>query len=126
MPTRAQRPHLPETSPGQLAAAQAWNGGLVGTGNKAADTPAVVPCTVGACGTPVTGDLAPVTGMVQVRGSADGAAAHWYCDGRCAGIARARADLRAIPMRPDTTPPPAVRRRGRPSRHAPVRGGDPR
>ncbi|MBK3572633.1 hypothetical protein JHN63_02095 [Streptomyces sp. MBT65] len=126
MPTRAQRPRLPETSPGQLAAAQAWNDGLVGTGRKSADTPVVEPCAVAACGTPVTDPLAPVTGMVEVRGSADGAAAHWYCDGRCADIARARADLRAIPMRPDTPPPPAVRRHGRPPRHPQVRGGDPR
>ncbi|MEV0477873.1 hypothetical protein [Streptomyces prunicolor] len=117
MPTRAQRPRLPETSPGQIAAAQAWNAGMVGTGRKATDMPAVQPCTVDACGTPVTDARAPIAAMVQVCGSADGADAHWYCDGRCAAIARARAEIRAIPTRPDIEPdnPPG---RGQPPRHA--------
>lgn len=116
MPTRAQRPRLPETSEGQRKAAQTWNEGqLNGTPRKSADTPVVAVCMVDACGSPVTGPARP-TGMVEVRGSEEGAAAHWYCDGRCAAIASARAEIRAIPMRPRTDPVP-VPRRGRTHRY---------
>ncbi|EGX60142.1 hypothetical protein SZN_09476 [Streptomyces zinciresistens K42] len=94
------RPQLPETSPGQLRAKQAWNAGLIGTGRDSAGLPVVAPCTVGACASPAVSDQAPAAGLVQVAGSADGAAAHWYCNGRCAAIARARAELRTIPTRP--------------------------
>jgi len=88
------RPRLPETSPGQIKARLAWNAGLTGTGRKPAGAPVVDTCTVDLCGTPASGRRPPQPGMVQVRGAADGAAAHWYCEGRCAAIARAHADLR--------------------------------
>lgn len=117
MPTRAQRPRLPETSDGQRQAALAWNQGLTGTPRPPDETTVVEVCTAVACGSPATGSDSPSNGMVEVRGSTDGAAAHWYCDGRCAAIARARAELRAIEMRPDTEPD-APPRRGRPPRHA--------
>lgn len=100
MPTRAQRPRLPEVSEGQRKAQLAWNGGQTGKSRPTADTPVVETCTLEDCGTPVIGRRPPVKGMVQVRGAADGAAAHWYCPTRCAAIARARAELRAIPTRP--------------------------
>lgn len=89
------RPRLPETSPGQLKAKQAWNAGMTGTGRKPAGAPVVDTRRVEECGSPATGGRAPQPGMVRVRGAADGAAAHWYCPGRCAALARARADLRA-------------------------------
>jgi len=100
MPNRAQRPRLPEVSEGQRKARLAWNEGKTGKSRQPADTAAVEACTVDGCGIPAIGRRGPGAGMVQVRGAADGAAAHWYCPGRCAAIARARADLRAIPMRP--------------------------
>jgi hypothetical protein len=100
MPSRRVRPRIPETNEAQKAARQAWNAGLVGQGRPAAERPAFEPCPVDICATPVVGQRPPAAGMVQVPGAADGAAAHWYCHGRCAAIARARADLRAIPMRP--------------------------
>jgi hypothetical protein len=100
MPTRAQRPRLPETSEAQLKARHAWNGGKTGKPRKPADTAAVEACAVAVCGSPVTSDRPPADGMVQGRGAADGAAAHWYCPGRCAAIAHARAELRAISIRP--------------------------
>lgn len=100
MPTRAQRPRLPETSEAQLKARYAWNQGKTGKPRKPADTAVVETCTVDGCGTPVVSRRPPVRDMVQVHGAAEGAAAHWYCPGRCAAIARARAELRAIPMRP--------------------------
>lgn len=100
MPTRDQRPRLPEVSAGQLKARLAWNGGKTGKSRGAADAPVIETCTVEACDTPVIGQRPPVKGMVQIRGAADGAAAHWYCPARCAAIARARAELRAIPTRP--------------------------
>ena len=96
-PTRAQRPRLPETSEGQLKARHAWNEGLAGKPRPPAQTTVVKACTVDGCGTPTSGPHPAA--MVQVRGAADGAAAHWYCVDRCAAIARARADLRAITMR---------------------------
>jgi hypothetical protein len=99
MPSRRVRPRLIVVSEGQKRAQQAWNQGLVGKGRPAAATAAVEPCTVEGCGTPATGQ-APAARMVQVAGSADGAPAHWYCPGRCAVIARTRAELRAIPLRP--------------------------
>ncbi|WP_330349623.1 hypothetical protein [Streptomyces sp. NBC_00582] len=99
MPSRRVRPRIPETSAAQKAAAQAWNKGMVGQGRPAEERPAFEPCPVDGCATPVVGRRPPVAGMVQVRGSADGAAAHWYCPVRCAAIARARAELRAVPDR---------------------------
>jgi hypothetical protein len=96
MPSRAQRPRLPETSKGQLKARQAWNGGLVGESRTPEQTAVVETCTAAGCGSPAT--TRTRAGMVKVRGAADGAAAHWYCEQRCAAIARARADLRSIPM----------------------------
>jgi hypothetical protein len=101
MPSRRVRPKIPETSENQKRAAQAWNAGKVGTGRPASDLPIVDVCTADGCGVPVIGRRAPAAGMVQVRGAADGAAAHWYCPERCAAIARARADIRGITMRPD-------------------------
>ncbi|MGW4300378.1 hypothetical protein ACWEHT_11435 [Streptomyces sp. NPDC004646] len=93
------RPRIPETSPGQKAAQLAWNQGLTGKSRPVATDSVIPVCTVDGCGTPVTGTRPPASGMVRVTGSADGAAAHWYCPARCAAIARARADLRAIPAR---------------------------
>lgn len=91
MPTRprAQRPRLTET-----AAHMAWNGGKTGKPRPPEISPAVEACRVDACGTPADGPH-PGPGMTQVAGAQDGAASHWYCDGRCAAIARARADLRS-------------------------------
>lgn len=103
MPTRAQRPRLPETSEGQLSAKHAWNQGMTGKPRRPEQAAVVETCTVDGCGTP-TGRPRPAAHMVQVRGAADGAAAHWYCPVRCAAIARARADLRAIPLRQDGEP----------------------
>jgi hypothetical protein len=100
MPTRAQRPRLPEVNESQRKSRLAWNQGKTGASRPASDAPVVDVCTVDDCGSPVTGRRSPTAGMIPVRGAADGAAAHWYCPGRCAGIARARADLRAIPVRP--------------------------
>lgn len=100
MATRAQRPRLPEVSEGQRKARLAWNAGQTGASRATADTPVVEACVVDACGTPVTGHRPPSGGLVQVRGAADGAPAHWYCPVRCAAIARARADIRSIVMRP--------------------------
>ncbi|MGW0566129.1 hypothetical protein [Streptomyces tauricus] len=94
MPTRAQRPNYPEATEGQKKARLAWNRGETGTGRKPADHPVVEVCHVEVCGTP-TGGRRPGPGMVQVADAWDGAHAHWYCDGRCAAIARARADLRS-------------------------------
>ena len=89
MPSRRVRPRLPEVSENQRKARLAWNQGLTGS-SRPAD----------GCGTPVVGRRAPAADLDHARGAADGAAAHWYCPGRCAAIARARAELRAIPMRP--------------------------
>lgn len=101
MPTRAQRPWFPETSVGQMQAKAIWNGGKVGKTRTPADHPVTQTCTVDACGSPVVDQFQPpADGMTRVTGSADGAAEHWYCTGRCAAIACARAELRAIPMRP--------------------------
>jgi hypothetical protein len=97
MPSRAQRPRLPETSKAQLKAKHAWNGGLVGTGRAPEQTSVVETCTAQGCGSPAT--TRTRARMVKVRGAADGASAHWYCVKRCAAIARARAELRSIPMR---------------------------
>lgn len=98
MPSRSQRPRLPETSARQRETAKAWNGGLVGESRAPAQTDVVQPCTVDGCGSPATRRSTRAS-MVKVHGSADGSAAHWYCVDRCAALARARADLRAIPMR---------------------------
>jgi hypothetical protein len=98
MPTRAQRPRLPEVSEGQRRARLAWNGGKTGTSVPGATLSVFDVCTADGCGTPVTDSRPPAEGMVQVAGAADGAAAHWYCPVRCTPIARARAELRAIPM----------------------------
>ncbi|MFI5685856.1 hypothetical protein [Streptomyces sp. NPDC051636] len=84
----------------QRQARLAWNKGLTGKGRlPAAATPFEV-CAADGCGTPVVGALPPAAGLVQVRGAADGAAAHWYCPGRCTVLARTRAEIRAIPRRP--------------------------
>ncbi|MEU1275282.1 hypothetical protein [Streptomyces sp. NPDC005799] len=103
MPTPAQRPRLPETSEAQIKARYAWNEGKAGKPRKAADMAVVEPCTVDGCGTPVTDTFRPpADGMTRVTSYADGVAEeHWYCVGRCAAIACARAELRAIPMRSD-------------------------
>ncbi|MFJ4322209.1 hypothetical protein ACIP3A_03685 [Streptomyces tricolor] len=81
MPSRAQRPRIPEVSEAQRRARHAWNGGKTGKAR---------PATTGT----------PPPGMVKVTGSADGAPAHWFCPGRCTVLARTRAELRAIPRRP--------------------------
>ncbi|MCH5677861.1 hypothetical protein [Streptomyces gilvus] len=98
MPTRAQRPRLPETSEAQLKARHVFNGGMNHKPRTTPELAVVEACTVEACGTPaVHSGWPPAEGMVRVKGSADGAAAHWYCPGRCEAIARARAELRAVP-----------------------------
>lgn len=99
MPSRSVRPRIPETTDSQRKARLAWNQGLTGNARQAETTTVVETCTVDACGTPTHGPHRG-TGMVQIHGSQDGAPAHWYCPDRCAAIARARAELRAIPMRP--------------------------
>ncbi|MDX2700338.1 hypothetical protein [Streptomyces ipomoeae] len=91
------RPRLPEVSEKQRKAKLAWNKGLTGPSRGAADLPVVQACTVDGCGTAATGP-APA-GLVPVAGSKDGAPAHWYCAGRCAAIARARADIIAATLR---------------------------
>ncbi|MFJ3794985.1 hypothetical protein ACIPSJ_01715 [Streptomyces sp. NPDC090088] len=101
MPTRAQRPRLPETTPGQLAARQAWNQGLVGASRPADTAMPYEVCTADSCGSPASGLRAPVPGMVQVRDAGQNHGTHWYCPGRCTVLARTRAELRAIPVRPD-------------------------
>lgn len=93
------RPRLPETSEGQRRARLAWNQGRTGKSQSATDTPIVSKCAAENCGTAVTSPRPPTAGMVQVSGAADGAAAHWYCPGRCSAIAQARADLRAVSTR---------------------------
>jgi hypothetical protein len=98
MPARSQRPRLPETSEAQLRAKHAWNQGMTGKPRRPEQTAVLETCTAESCGTPASGPR-PAPRMVQVRGAADGAAAHWYCPDRCAALARARADLRSIPMR---------------------------
>lgn len=100
MPSRRVRPKLPEVSESQRKSRLAWNQGLTGESRPAVERPAFEPCPADGCGVPVVGRRPPTAGMVQVRGAADGAAAHWYCPVRCAAIARARAELRAIPLRP--------------------------
>ena len=95
MPARAQRPRLPEVSETQRQARLAWNEGATGKSRRPADTPVVQACTKDDCGAPAIGPR-PRACMVMVHGSKDGAAAHWFCPGRCTAIARARADLRAI------------------------------
>lgn len=70
--------------------------GKTGKALPPANTPAVESCSVDACGTPAVSRRPPMVAMVRVVGAADGADAHWYCPGRCAAIARARADLRAV------------------------------
>ncbi|WP_369043421.1 hypothetical protein [Streptomyces sp. Midd1] len=99
MPTQAQRPRLTpkgpgEKSPGQKAADAAFKAGR--TGKNLPQSAVVEGCAVDDCGAP-SGPRQrkpPAPGMVRVRGAADGAASHWYCPGRCAAIANARADLR--------------------------------
>ena len=79
MPTRAQRPRLPETTPGRLAARQAWNQGLVGASRPADPVTPYEVCSARSCGSPVVGLRPPVTGMVQVRNAApDSTGTHWY------------------------------------------------
>ncbi|MFJ6659677.1 hypothetical protein ACIQNG_25490 [Streptomyces sp. NPDC091377] len=63
-----------------------------------AEAAAAARCTVDGCGSEATGP-APSAGMVPVTGAGDGAGAHWWCAGRCAVLARTRAELRAVPMR---------------------------
>ncbi|WP_217545610.1 hypothetical protein [Streptomyces sp. GbtcB6] len=101
MPTRAQRPRLPETTPGQLAARQAWNEGLAGASRPTDPVTPYEVCTADSCGSQVTGLRPPARGMVQVRNAAEGNGTHWFCPGRCTVLARIRAELRAVPMRPD-------------------------
>lgn len=86
------------------AARLAWNNGKVGASKPSEDLPLVEPCTVTGCGTPATDDRPPVAGMLRIVGAADGADARWYCPGRCAVLARTRAELRAVPMRRDGEP----------------------
>ncbi|MGW3410296.1 hypothetical protein [Streptomyces sp. NPDC000888] len=94
MPTRAQRPRIPETSDAQRKARLTWNEGKTGKPTKPVISPVVETCHDEVCGTP-TGGRRLGQHMAMVAGSKDGAPSHWYCPGRCAAIARARADLRS-------------------------------
>ncbi|MET9729741.1 hypothetical protein ABZZ79_03440 [Streptomyces sp. NPDC006458] len=98
MPTRAQRPRLPEVSDSQRKARQEWNSGKVGQSRTPADLAVVEVCTVDGCG-----DLAdqprPAAGMVRVEVADSREPARWYCPVRCAAIGRALADLATIPVR---------------------------
>jgi hypothetical protein len=98
MPTRAQRPRLPEVSETQRKARQAWNKGKTGKSRPADSAPVVETCTVGGCGS-LADQPQPDGAMVrvQVAGSTD--PARWYCPGRCAAVGRALADLRSIEHR---------------------------
>ncbi|MER6531193.1 hypothetical protein [Streptomyces sp. NPDC001508] len=100
MRPRAQRPRLPETSARQRKARLAWNGGMTGESRPPAPVAPFEACPVTCCGTPADDQAPPGGGMVQVAGAADGADAHWYCPGRCTVLARTRAELRAVPVRP--------------------------
>ncbi|MER8030645.1 hypothetical protein ABTZ78_17000 [Streptomyces bauhiniae] len=62
--------------------------------------PVIETCLNPDCGTPVVPGQRPSAPMVRVAGSQDGARQHWFCPGRCTGIAQARADLRSIKARP--------------------------
>lgn len=95
MPTRAQRPRLSETSPGQKRAAKAWNGGMTGTSKRPAVIAVVEECTVPGCGADTTVPL-PAASMVRVHVDGTSEPARWYCPGRCAAIGRALAELRGI------------------------------
>lgn len=97
MPSRAQRPRLPEVSEGQLKARHAWNKGLVGKPRPAADTAVVQVCTVDGCGSPAD-QPQPNAAMLRVQVAGSREPARWYCPGRCAAIGRARADLATIPQ----------------------------
>jgi len=95
MPTRAQRPRLPETSAAQKRARQEWNGGKVGAGRAPAAMPAVEACPVDGCGS-LADQPKPSRIMVRVRVAGTGEPARWYCPGRCAAIGRALAEIRSI------------------------------
>lgn len=95
MPTRAQRPRLPEVSATQLQARLAWNQGKTGKGRPAASAPAVETCTVDGCGN-LANQPRPNGSMVRVHVAGSTDPARWYCPGRCAAIGRALADLRSI------------------------------
>lgn len=89
--------------------------------------PVVPVCDATSCGSPAKGLRPPTPGMVQVRDAGTGfAGTYWFCPGRCTVLARTRAELGAIPMRPDSQPAPRTKRRGRPPRHTQVHGGAPR
>ncbi|MEW2451251.1 hypothetical protein AB0896_27460 [Streptomyces parvulus] len=93
MPTRAQRPRIPETSVGQMQAKWAFNSGRTGKPRPQADTAVVEKCTVDGCGTPAY-QYRPAPAMVRVEVPGTGEPARWYCPGRCAAIGRALADIR--------------------------------
>jgi hypothetical protein len=104
MPTDTQPSRPPQTGQEHPAGRREW-AGKTGKPRPPAVTPVIETCSVDACGTPADGfrpvfDRPPADGMTRVSGSADGATEHWYCVGRCAAIACARAELRAIPPRP--------------------------
>ncbi|MCM8548953.1 hypothetical protein [Streptomyces sp. STCH 565 A] len=96
MRSRAQRPRLPETSPGQLKAKHAFNSGLAGVPRPAADMTVVAECTADGCGSLAADQPTPQRGMLRIEVSGTGEPARWYCPGRCAAIGRAVADLRGI------------------------------
>jgi hypothetical protein len=95
MPTRTQRPRLPEVSETQRKAREAWNQGKTGKGRPAATAPVVETCTVDGCGSTADQPL-PNASMVPVHVPDSSEPARWYCPGRCAAIGRALADLRSI------------------------------
>ncbi|MEV6125181.1 hypothetical protein AB0M23_32515 [Streptomyces sp. NPDC052077] len=89
---RAQRPRIPETSRGQRAARQEWNGGLAGEPRPAVVLAPVEPCPAGGCGALAAGPRhIPDAVRVEVPGTGQPA--------RCAAIGRALAEIRGIPPR---------------------------
>ncbi|MEV6125178.1 hypothetical protein AB0M23_32500 [Streptomyces sp. NPDC052077] len=93
---RAQRPRIPETSRGQRAARQEWNGGLAGAPRPAVVLRPVEPCPTDGCGALATGPR-HIPDAVHVEVPGTGQPARWYCPGRCAAIGRALAEIRGIP-----------------------------
>lgn len=92
MPTRAQRPRIPETSEGQRKARLAWNGGKTGTSKQTVIAPVVERCTVDGCGT--TSDEPKSRAPMRLVPAAGQEPGRWYCPGRCTAIGRALRDLR--------------------------------
>jgi hypothetical protein len=96
MPTRSQRPRLPEVSEAARQARQAWNNGKVGKSRPGVVLTVVEVCTVEGCGASAD-QPRPAPAMVRIEVAGSRQAARWYCPGRCAAVGRALADLGTIP-----------------------------